>query len=166
MILIPGLGFGAGVFDEFMAGFAGEYRMYAVTLPGFGGTAAPPSPGATVSFGEQTWTNGAVAAIEKLIDDEKIDHAVVVGHWLTGTQIALRLEMSQLTVPTLVLEPGLEGLQYAPGQNYMEAFCRTSWKGCVENNPNISVRTIPKSRACLWFDQPQKVKQAVVDFLK
>ncbi len=270
MILVPGLGFGAHVFDEFMAGFSGQYRMYAVTLPGFGGTAAPPCPGEKTSFGEQTWTNGALGAIEKLMEDEKIQNPIIVGHWLGGTQIALRLalkhpdkikavvllagsarmimtdttyapyfatpekrvaaidnfqapmwfktvtretwdennflpgdyaanplrglrlwrqaaspklhvwvrylcefnaqdisvEIAKLTVSTLLLKPGLEGIWHEPGGNYMETYCHKSWEGRIENNPKIRVKTIPNSRACLWFDQPEEVNKAVVDFLK
>lgn len=269
MILIPGLGFGGSVFSEFMEGFAGQYRMYAVTLPGFGGTAAPPAPGEKTSFGEQTWTNGALAAIEKLIEDEGIQNPIIVGHWLTGTQLALRLamkhpdkvravvilagsarmvgsdsaraamlstlekriavidkfmaprwfktvtretwddnnflpgdyavnpvrglrlwreaaapglhvwvrylcefnaqditlEMDKLTVPTLILKPGLEGIYHTAGNNYMENYCHKNWEGSIGNNRNISVKTIPDSRVCLWFDQPQEVRKAVVDFL-
>jgi len=91
MILVPGLGFGGAVFEEFMEPLKNEYRMYAVTLPGFGGTAAPPSPNEKTSLGEQTWTAAAVGAIEKLMEDERLPNPVIVGHWLTGTQIALRL---------------------------------------------------------------------------
>jgi len=270
MILIPGLGFGGSVFSEFMQGLADKYRMYAVTLPGFGGTAAPPCPSEKTSFGEQTWTNGALAAIEKLIKDENLQNIILVGHWLTGTQIALRLamrnpdrvkavvilsgsarlflsnteyaayyetpekrvatidnylaprwfktvtletwddnnflpgdyavnpvrglrlwreaatpklhvwvrylcefsaqditfEMNKVTVPTLILKPGLEGIWYDPGQNYMEAYCHLSWEGCVEKNSKITVKTIPNSRACPWFDQPEEVDKAMADFLK
>ncbi|MCI0330233.1 MAG: alpha/beta hydrolase [candidate division Zixibacteria bacterium] len=270
MILVPGLGFGAHVFDEFMAGLSDQYRMYAVTLPGFGGTAAPPCSDGKISFGEQTWTSGGLAAIEKLIEEEKIENPILVGHWLGGTQIAVRLalkhpgkikgvvllsgaakmlvtdtayatyygtperrvssidkylaplwfktvtretwddnnflpgdyavnpirglrlwreaaspklhvwirylcefnaqdisvEMPKLAVPTLLLKPGLEGNFFDPGQNYMELFCLKSWEGSVEKNPKITVKTIPNSRACLWFDQPEEVNRAVVDFLK
>ncbi|MCI0604894.1 alpha/beta hydrolase [bacterium] len=274
IILIPGLGFGASIFKDFMDGIANEYRMYAVTLAGFGGTAAPPSPAENTSFGEQTWTLGALNAIEKLIDDEGISNPIIVGHWLTGTQIAVRLamkhpgrvksviilagaagifsndkpgdpmetqyygtlekrvatidtylapqwfktvtrqtwddnnflpgdyavnpviglrlwreaaspqlhvwvrylcefnaqdislEMDKLTVPTLLLQPGLEGISDHPDQKYMKDYCHTSWKGNIENNRKIIAKTIPNSRVCLWFDQPQAVKDAVVAFLK
>ncbi len=91
MILIPGLGFGGDVLVEFVRPYLDDYRIYLITLPGFAGTAAPPCPPENTSFGEQTWTLGCQAAIEKLIHDEKIEHAIVVGHWLTGTQLALRL---------------------------------------------------------------------------
>jgi pimeloyl-ACP methyl ester carboxylesterase len=269
MILIPGLGFGAGVFEQFMAERADKCRMYAVTLPGFGGTAAPPSPGEPTSFGEQTWTNAALGAIESLIKDEDIRNPIIVGHWLTGTQIALRLamkhpgkvravillagsarmvitdpagaayyatlekrvatidtylapkwfktvtratwddnnflpgdyavnpvlglrlwrqaaapplhvwvrylcefnaqdislEMDKVTVPTLILEPGLEGAYHDPGNDYMDAFLHKSWEGRTGSNPKITVKTIANARACPWVDQPQAVNDAVAGFL-
>ncbi len=74
-------------------------------------------------------------------------------------------EMAKLTVPTLILKPGLEGNFHDPGQNYMELFCHKSWEGSVENNLKIRVKTILNSRVCLWFDQPQEVNKTVVDFL-
>jgi pimeloyl-ACP methyl ester carboxylesterase len=271
MILIPGLGFGGDVFTEFMASHSAEYRMFAVTLPGFAGTAAPPCPSPETSFGAQTWTNGALAGIEQLLQDENIHDAIVVGHWLTGTQLAIRLAlahpkdvkavvllagsprsvytdpayaphystperrvatidkylaprwfktvtretwddnnflpqdyavnpvrasrlwraaaspplhvwirylcefnaqdlslvMPKVNVPTLILEPGLEGLWYEDGQNYMkDTFCHKSWEGCIESNPRITAQTIPNSRACLWFDQPEAVNEAISSFLK
>ncbi len=94
MILIPGLGFGGGVFDEFTSAHQNEYTMYAVTLPGFGGTAAPPSPTAATSFGDQTWTDAALSALEHLVESEGIQQPIVVGHWLTGTQLALRFALA------------------------------------------------------------------------
>jgi len=268
MILIPGLGFGAHVFDELMTQLADRYKMYAVTLPGFGGTAAPPAPAEAISFGKQTWTDAALAGIEKLIAEEGIRNPILVGHWLTGTQVALRLAMKhprdvkavvilagaarlhfsdtkrneamkdpekraslvdvfanrwfktvtretwddnnflpgdyavdpvrglrlwreaarpdlhtwvrylcefnaqditlsipELAVPTLFLEPGLEGLPFDPGQNYMEGYTHASWGASRENNAAIQVKTIPGSRACLWFDKPEETRQAVVTFL-
>jgi pimeloyl-ACP methyl ester carboxylesterase len=270
MILIPGLGFGAGIFEDFMNGLAADYRMYAVTLPGFGGTAAPPCPPETTSFGAQTWTTGALSALERLIETERIRDAVVVGHWLTGTQLAVRLatrhpdrikavillagvprwvtpdtaraayystlerriasvdrylaprwfktvtretwddnnflpgdyavhpvrglrlwreaatpklhvwirylsefnaqdlslEISRLKVPTLLLEPGLEGLWH-DGQNYMrDNIGHRSWEGILGGKAKIVAKTIPDSRACLWFDQPKAVARAMGDFLQ
>jgi pimeloyl-ACP methyl ester carboxylesterase len=269
MILVPGLGFSGGVFAEFMKAHAGDFRMVAVTLPGFGETAAPPSPSETTSFGEQTWTTAALRAIERLMDGENMEDAVVVGHWIGGTQIALRLAMARpdrvaavvllagsarmtttdperaawistperrlvsvdkymaplwfktvtretwddnnflpgdyavdpvrglrlwreaatpklhvwvrylcefnaqdicteltgLRVPTLLLEPGLDGIQHDPDNNYMAAFCHESWDACADGNAMITRRTVPDSRACLWFDQPEQVSRALQEFL-
>lgn len=91
MVLIAGLGFGGDVFEPLLERWSDHYTMYAVTIPGFGGTAAPPVPPAGTSFGEQTWTRGALAGIEQMIQDEALSRVVVVGHWLGGTQVALQL---------------------------------------------------------------------------
>ncbi|MBX7151925.1 alpha/beta hydrolase [bacterium] len=91
LILIPGLGFDASVFDDFMETNENLYTMYAITIAGYGKTAAPPMPAEGTSYGEQTWTQGTVAGLLKLIDKEKLEKPVIVGHFVQGTQIALRL---------------------------------------------------------------------------
>lgn len=91
LILIPGVGFDASVFSDFTEANKRMYTMYAVTLPGFGKTAAPPMPDKSVSYGEQTWTKSAVQGILKLIEKENLEQPVIVGHFVTGTQVALRL---------------------------------------------------------------------------
>ncbi len=269
MIVIAGLGFGAGVFDNLVADFGERFTIHTVTLPGFGGTPAPPSPPEGTSFGQQTWTNGTLAGLEALIAAEGIDDAIVVGHWLVGTQLAVRLavkhpdtirgvillagtprwfvtdpqfeqfygtpelrvrsidqwlaprwfrtvtretwddnnflpgdyavnpirglrlwreaarpplhvwvrwlcefnaqdlcaDLDRLSVPTLVLRPGLEGLWH-DGSNYMrDTYCHTTWNGCAAGNAKIRHVTIPDSRACLWFDQPEAVGAAIGAFL-
>jgi pimeloyl-ACP methyl ester carboxylesterase len=65
--------------------------MYAVTLAGYGDTPAPPMPPEGTSYGDQTWNRGAVEGLAKLIEKEKLNKPVVVGHFVQGTQIALRL---------------------------------------------------------------------------
>ncbi len=269
MILIPGLGFSGSIFKGFMSAHEADYTMYAVTLAGFGGTQAPPCPPESTSFGEQTWTNAAVVAIEKLIEDEKIEQPVIIGHWLGGTQVALRLafrhpdkikavmipsgsacfvatdttrmkphppadyrlkvtdqymapkwfktvtretwddnnflpgdyavnpilglrlwreaaspllhvwvrylnefnsqdislQLDSLTVPTLLLLPGLEDLFYQPGANYMFAYTHTSWVPAAGNHKSITSVTIPNSRICMWLDQPEKFNEEVNKFL-
>lgn len=269
MILIPGLGFGGEVFSEFAEMFSAEATMYAVTLPGFGGTAAPPLPPTTTSYAEQTWTNAAYNAIEQLIDAEKLDRPIVVGHWLTGSSLAVKLavdhpdkirgvillagvpcfvptdtlkyklhpplasaaigvdrymapmwfrtvtrttwddnnflpgdyaenpirglrlwrmaaepalhvwvrylcefyaqdvtfDLPKLNVPALLLKPGLEGNFSDPGQDYMTGFCHTGWNLGIERGAKLTVKTIPHSRACLWFDQPELVAEEVREFM-
>ncbi len=271
MVLIAGLGFGGDIFEEFTTRHQSAFKMYSVTLPGFGGTAAPPCPVEGTSFGDQTWTRGALDGLSRLVTDENLRDAVVVGHWLTGTQLAVQLAdkfpdridavilfsgaprwyitdtayaryygtperrvksvdgflatrwfktvtretwddnnflpqdyavnpvralrlwrqaaepplhvwvrylcefnaqelcptLQSLNVPMLVLKPGLEGLWFEAGQNYMnDTYCHTTWVGCADENSKIVSRTIPNSRACLWFDQPEKVDAAIEEFLK
>jgi pimeloyl-ACP methyl ester carboxylesterase len=91
MLLIPGIGFGADVWAEFMERHRSDATMYAVTLPGFGGTAPLPMPPAGTRYADAPWIESAVAAIEALLDGERIERCTVVAHWALATQIALRV---------------------------------------------------------------------------
>lgn len=93
MILVSGFGVGASAFEGFMQRNASRYHMFAVTLPGFEGTAAPPMPPAGTSYGDQTWTRAATDAVEKLIVDRKLRRPVLVGHFINGTQVAMRVAL-------------------------------------------------------------------------
>lgn len=93
MILIPGAGFGGSIFQPLVERWDDRYTMYSVTLPGFGGTPAPPTPPEETSFGAQTWTNGALDALQEVLASTGTEPVVVVGHWLVGTQLALRLAL-------------------------------------------------------------------------
>lgn len=93
MVLVSGFGLGASVFEGFMKRNASRYHMLAVTLPGFEGTAAPPMPPPGTSYGEQTWTRSAAAAVVKLIQRKNLDRPVLVGHFLNGTQVVMRVAL-------------------------------------------------------------------------
>ncbi len=95
MLLIPGLGFGDGIWTEFMERHAAAYTMYAITLPGFGGTTPLPMPPAGTPFAETPWTRSALQAIENLLDRERIGRVTIVAHWALAAQIALRLALDQ-----------------------------------------------------------------------
>ncbi|MBL7960474.1 alpha/beta hydrolase [bacterium] len=91
LILIPGLGFDASVFDDFMDANQESFTMYAITIAGFGKTSAPPMPKEGTSYGEQTWNKGTIQGMVELIDKEKLQKPIIVGHFVQGTQLALRL---------------------------------------------------------------------------
>lgn len=91
LILIPGLGFDASVFDDFVKANKQNYTMYSITIPGYGNTSAPEMPKADTSFGLQYWNKGVLQGILKLIKKENITKPVIVGHFTQGTQLALRL---------------------------------------------------------------------------
>lgn len=93
MILIAGNGFDGEIFTPLAEMYKDRFTSYLVTLAGFSGTPAPPMPPAGTSYAEQTWTRGAQKAVERLIDEEKLDRPVIVGSWMNGTQIALRLAL-------------------------------------------------------------------------
>lgn len=91
IILIPGLGFDATVFNDFMEANKKNYTMYAITIPGYGNTAAPPMPAVDTSYGDQSWNKGVEEGLIKLINKEKIERAIIAGHFVQGTQLALRM---------------------------------------------------------------------------
>lgn len=95
MVLIAGAGFGGEIFEGFMRANASRYRMLAVTLPGFGGTPAPPMPPEKTSYGDLSWTRGVQEALAGFIEEERLDRPVVVGHWLNATPIALGLAIER-----------------------------------------------------------------------
>jgi pimeloyl-ACP methyl ester carboxylesterase len=67
--------------------------MFAVTLPGFEGTQAPPMPPPGTSYGDQTWTRSATDAVVKLIREKQLVRPVLVGHFINGTQVAMRVAL-------------------------------------------------------------------------
>lgn len=87
MVLVPGLTCDWKVWDAFMERNKDKYTMYAVTLPGFGGTEPPATP--EVATGTP-WLDNALAALAATIDEKKLDRPVVVGHSLGGL-LALRM---------------------------------------------------------------------------
>ncbi len=95
LVLIAGAGFGGDVFEEFMQRHSADYRMAAVTLPGFGGSLAPPMPPAKTSYGELSWTRSVRDAVAELIVREELDRPVVVGHWLAATTVAIELALER-----------------------------------------------------------------------
>jgi pimeloyl-ACP methyl ester carboxylesterase len=93
MVLVSGFGVGASAFEGFMRRNADRYRMLAVTLPGFEGSPAPPMPPPGASYGDQTWTRAATDAVVKLIREKKLARPVLVGHFINGTQVAMRVAL-------------------------------------------------------------------------
>ena len=91
LILIPGLGFDASVFSDFIKANKKNFTMYAITIPGYGKTKAPPMPVTDSSYGDQNWNKGVIEGLMKLIVKEKLQIPVIVGHFVEGTQLALRM---------------------------------------------------------------------------
>jgi pimeloyl-ACP methyl ester carboxylesterase len=91
LVLIPGMSFGWRIWDEFMQRNADRYTMYAITLPGFDGTPSPPTPAESELFELCHWTNGAISGILDLIEREKLQRPIIVGHHNLGDHLAMRL---------------------------------------------------------------------------
>jgi pimeloyl-ACP methyl ester carboxylesterase len=96
MILIPGAAFGGSVWKDFMERNKDVYTMYAITPAGYEGTKPPPiSPGD--NYEDQQWTDAMVKAIAQLMERERLDRPVIIGHHLLGDYTALRLATEHAT---------------------------------------------------------------------
>jgi pimeloyl-ACP methyl ester carboxylesterase len=87
LLIIPCFSCRARSFESFMERNESRYSMYAVTLPGMGGTAWPslPEDGDSV-----VWREHALGALSRLIDEEHLRNVTVVGHSF-GATFALEL---------------------------------------------------------------------------
>ncbi len=89
MVLVAGAGFGGEIFDGFMKSWSDRFTMYAVTLPGMGGTPAPPMPDTGTSYGEQSWNTAARDAVVPaavLVNSR----AHVEGEWCHVARLSIR----------------------------------------------------------------------------
>jgi pimeloyl-ACP methyl ester carboxylesterase len=91
LIVIPGLGFDACIFDDFVKENKKKFTIYAITIPGFGNTRAPAMPLTDSSYGLQYWNRGIESGILKLIKRENLKRPLIAGFFAQGTQLALRL---------------------------------------------------------------------------
>lgn len=78
IILIADIRTDLSLYRNFMDRNAERYTMYAVTLPGYGGTPAPPMP-ETLDLKTTPWWDGAEKGIINLIEKNKISKPVVIG---------------------------------------------------------------------------------------
>lgn len=142
LVLVSGFGLGASAFEGFMRRNAGRYRMFAVTLPGFEGTAAPPMPPPGTSYGEQTWTRAAAEAVTRLMRERRLDRPVLVGHSVNGTQVVARVALDH---PELV-----RGVVLLAGTPRFEPVTTTRFwpRGLTAEQ---KVAAVDRYTAPLWF---------------
>lgn len=95
MILLPGWGFDWTIFEDFIAKYEGDYKMYAVTFPGFGSTNAPAMPEEEDKYSETYWTKGIIKGIKDLIEQEGIERVTLVSYFTYSNIIATRLALDQ-----------------------------------------------------------------------
>jgi pimeloyl-ACP methyl ester carboxylesterase len=91
MILIPDIGYSWNVFESFVQRNSTRYKMYAITLPGFAGTGSPKTPELRDYTQMPLWKN-AEAAVLKLIETEKLNKPILVGHQ-AGGYLAMKLAL-------------------------------------------------------------------------
>ena len=87
LLLIPCMGCRWNAWEEFMERNKNKYKMYAITIPGYGGTTAPNLPQNT----EKTlWLDNVITGLSNLINQYDLKELVVVGHsW--GTKVGIQL---------------------------------------------------------------------------
>lgn len=110
VILIPGLQGGPWVWQQTIDHLSQHHVVYAVTLAGFDGTPAPAAGG--------NLFDRADASLLQLIEQEKIDKPVLVGHSLGGT-LALRLASEHPALVAGVV--AVDGLPILPGMERVSA---------------------------------------------
>jgi len=143
MILIPGLGFGADVFDSFIKANEKNYTMYAITPAGFDGTPAPPMPDTSVKYADLPWTNGIVTGILSMIEKEKLNKPIIVAHFVTATQVALNLAFHHPEKIGKVIIIGGSPYRYFAGQK------NGSWSAW-ENERVMTPQQRAQSMEMMW----------------
>jgi len=102
LVLIPGLASGGWVWQETVRAFSPERAVYVLTLPGFDGRPAAPAN----AFAS------ARAAVEKLVEQRRLDKPVLVGHSLGATMALAVAEDKPASVGGVV---AIDGLPVMPG---------------------------------------------------
>jgi pimeloyl-ACP methyl ester carboxylesterase len=81
MIFVPGLSCGSWVWDDAVKKYAATHALYVVTLAGFDGLPAPAGTAAPLDLAD--------ASLLTLIENEKLDRPILIGHSLGG-HLAIR----------------------------------------------------------------------------
>jgi pimeloyl-ACP methyl ester carboxylesterase len=102
LVLIPGLASGGWVWQETVRAFSSDHVMYVLTLPGFDGRPAAPAN----AFAS------ARTAVEKLVEQRRLDKPVIVGHSLGATLALAVAEDRPAQIGGIV---AIDGLPVMPG---------------------------------------------------
>jgi pimeloyl-ACP methyl ester carboxylesterase len=90
LILISDYGMDWRVWETFMERNQSRYTMYAINLPGIGGTQAPPAMPSDGFYADNLWTLNLEQGLLKLIEEKKLEKPFIVGHSYGG-HMALRM---------------------------------------------------------------------------
>ncbi len=93
MILVPGWCFDWTMFKDFIDQYEDTYKIYAVTIPGFGSTQAPPMPADSSNFRELHWTNGVIKGIRDLIREKGLSKPILVSQFTYSNLITMRFAL-------------------------------------------------------------------------
>ena len=169
VVLIPDMGADASIFDAFMQRNKATFTFYAVTLPGFGGTLAPP-PHSVIDFGKLQWWNNAETAVEHLIAKEKINRPLLIGHQ-AGAYLAMQTALNhpELTRGVVVLN----GLLWAPVQSIPATSTVAERVHIVNGLTPTEIFPHPSKAAYLdfmmkgaiWFCKDQKRQKEIAEIM-
>lgn len=87
LVMVGDLDYDASVYREFMDLHADEFTMYAISLPGTGGTAAPPLP-ERGPYSATPWLDHSERLILDLIEERGLDRPALVGVGGSGPLVA------------------------------------------------------------------------------
>ena len=116
IVFIAGWGFSADVFRDFARNVGTEYTSYLVTLPGFGGTAGWPMPADSISHATTPWMRRGAAMVARAMEERSVKDAVVIGHFIVGSHVALELAQHHPTRVRGLLLVGAELSRYWPSR--------------------------------------------------
>jgi pimeloyl-ACP methyl ester carboxylesterase len=94
MLLIADIGFSWEIYADFMNSNEKRYTMYAITLPGSGGTPPLPMPDENVSYSKRTGLEMLQKAVINLIDKEKMNRPVIAGNLIIASWLALNTALN------------------------------------------------------------------------
>ncbi len=153
VLVIPGWGFGAREFESFARAHRREYRFVIATLPGFAGTSPPPMPTAGTSYGEATWMRASEAALLKVFETHQLHSPIVLGHFVIGTQLGVRLAAQHPAKVRGLLVMGGEPMRWvaSPGDP----------GGKTQASPAERAKLVDERLAERWF---KFVTKATFDF--
>ncbi len=113
LLLIPCMSCRWNEWESFMERNGERYTMFAITIPGFGGTPVPQLP--TGSYEDAIWRNHLMQSISTFIDEKGIKEATVVGHsW--GTQLAIQIAAirNDIFKKVIAVDGGIESTSMIP----------------------------------------------------
>jgi len=141
MILIADVGFGWDIYKGFMKKNKKRFTMYAVTLPGSGGSPPLPMPAQNTSYGKRTGLETLQTALLNLIENEKIVRPVVAGNLLIASWLALNTAINYPEKISGVII--FSGMPYASWPSPKDPTGKTP-VSMVERVPNIDYYTMPR----------------------
>ena len=90
-VFVAGLGSGGRIFTSLTETLEEDYTVHTVTLPGYGGTSAPPMPTAGSSFADRTWLGGVQAGLVEYIETQALDRPLLVTFYSDAANAAVHL---------------------------------------------------------------------------